>query len=95
VGSISEVPPCPRCLLDASYSPWKASGVEHGGVSDDSGGVVWGSGWLLVKVEDQREVMIEIEYKRLDTGDWIQETMPPAFSDDLSNGKRHLSMARV
>ena len=29
---------------------------------------------LLVEVEDQREVMIEIEYKRLDTRDWIQET---------------------
>ena len=69
MGSISEVPPCPRCLLDAWYSPWKASGVEHGGVSDGSGGVVWGSGWLLVKVEDQREAMIEIGYKRLDTRD--------------------------
>jgi len=29
---------------------------------------------LLVEVEDQREVMIEIEYKRLDTRGWIQET---------------------
>ena len=67
MGSVSEVPPCPRCLLDTWYSPWKASGVEHGGVND-GGGVVWDR-MAMSWVEDQREVMIEIEYKRLDTKD--------------------------